>query len=65
MAGEAAAIMENVSDDVIVGRCIAVLKGIFGNTAVPQVGDEQSTTTARCRAPANGARWEGVTAIVN
>ena len=38
VAGEAAAIMENVSDDVIVGRCIAVLKGIFGNTAVPQVG---------------------------
>jgi lysine-specific histone demethylase 1 len=36
VAGEAAAIMENVSDDVIVGRCIAVLKGIFGNAAVPQ-----------------------------
>ncbi|XP_076444421.1 lysine-specific histone demethylase 1A-like [Babylonia areolata] len=36
VAGEAAAIMENVSDDVIVGRCIAVLKGIFGNNAVPQ-----------------------------
>ena len=27
VAGEAASIMENVSDDVIVGRCIAVLKG--------------------------------------
>ena len=26
----------NVSDDVIIGRSIAVLKGIFGNTAVPQ-----------------------------
>ena len=37
MAGEAAAIMENVSDDVIVGRSIAVLKSIFGNNAVPQV----------------------------
>lgn len=37
VAGEAAAIMENVSDDVIVGRCIAVLKGIFGNSAVSQV----------------------------
>jgi [histone H3]-N6,N6-dimethyl-L-lysine4 FAD-dependent demethylase len=36
VAGQSAAIMENVSDDVIVGRCIAVLKGIFGNTAVPQ-----------------------------
>ena len=29
--------MENVSDDVIVGRTIVVLKGIFGNNAVPQV----------------------------
>ena len=37
VAGEAAAIMENVSDDVIVGRSIAVLKSIFGNSAVPQV----------------------------
>ena len=37
VAGEAAAIMENVSDDVIIGRSIAVLKGIFGNNAVPQV----------------------------
>lgn len=36
VAGEAAAIMENVGDDVIVGRCMAVLKGIFGNGAVPQ-----------------------------
>ncbi|XP_073995222.1 lysine-specific histone demethylase 1A-like [Rhodnius prolixus] len=36
VAGEAAAIMENVSDDVIVGRCLAVLKGIFGNNNVPQ-----------------------------
>ena len=37
MAGEAASIMEGVSDDVIVARCIAVLKEIFGVTAVPQV----------------------------
>lgn len=29
VAGEAATIMENVSDDVIIGRCIAVLKGQF------------------------------------
>lgn len=36
VAGQSAAIMENVSDDVIVGRCLAVLKGIFGNAAVPQ-----------------------------
>lgn len=29
VAGEAACVMENVSDDVIVGRCIAVLKVIY------------------------------------
>ena len=29
VAGEAACVMENVSDDVIVGRCIAVLKVSF------------------------------------
>jgi hypothetical protein len=44
VAGEAAAIMENVSDDVIVGRCIAVLKGIFGNNAVPQVSQLETIT---------------------
>lgn len=37
MAGEAAGIMENISDDVIVGRCLAILKGIFGSSSVPQV----------------------------
>lgn len=47
MAGEAAAIMENVSDDVIVGRCIAVLKGIFGNAGVPQ---PKETVVTRWRA---------------
>ncbi|XP_066993714.2 lysine-specific histone demethylase 1A [Anabrus simplex] len=47
VAGEAAAIMENVSDDVIVGRCIAVLKGIFGNNAVPQ---PKETVVTRWRA---------------
>lgn len=47
VAGEAAAIMENVSDDVIVGRCIAVLKGIFGNTSVPQ---PKETVVTRWRA---------------
>ncbi|XP_071800838.1 lysine-specific histone demethylase 1A-like [Asterias amurensis] len=36
VAGEAAQIMENVSDDVIVGRCLSVLKGIFGASTVPQ-----------------------------
>lgn len=47
VAGEAAAIMENVSDDVIVGRCIAVLKGIFGNNGVPQ---PKETVVTRWRA---------------
>jgi hypothetical protein len=37
IAGEAAAIMENVSDDVIIGRCLVVMRGIFGANAVPQV----------------------------
>ncbi|XP_058063863.1 possible lysine-specific histone demethylase 1 [Anopheles bellator] len=47
VAGQSAAIMENVSDDVIVGRCIAVLKGIFGNSAVPQ---PKETVVTRWRA---------------
>lgn len=47
VAGEAAAIMENVSDDVIVGRCIAVLKGVFGNSNVPQ---PKETVVTRWRA---------------
>ncbi|KAK9874747.1 hypothetical protein WA026_005559 [Henosepilachna vigintioctopunctata] len=28
--------MENVTDDVIVGRCIAVFRGIFRQSGVPQ-----------------------------
>ncbi|XP_067648002.1 possible lysine-specific histone demethylase 1-like, partial [Eurosta solidaginis] len=47
VAGQSATIMENVSDDVIVGRCIAVLKGIFGNGAVPQ---SKETVVTRWRA---------------
>lgn len=47
VAGQSAHIMENVSDDVIVGRCIAVLKGIFGDKAVPQPKD---TVVTRWRA---------------
>ncbi|XP_037031800.1 possible lysine-specific histone demethylase 1 [Bradysia coprophila] len=47
VAGQSAAIMENVSDDVIVGRCIAVLKGIFGNNAVLQ---PKETVVTRWRA---------------
>jgi lysine-specific histone demethylase 1 len=38
VAGDSAAVMEEVSDDVVVGRCIAVLKAIFGPN-VPQVDD--------------------------
>ncbi|XP_017490597.1 PREDICTED: possible lysine-specific histone demethylase 1 isoform X3 [Rhagoletis zephyria] len=49
VAGQSAAIMENVSDDVIVGRCIAVLKGIFGNGSVPQ---PKETVVTRWRADA-------------
>jgi len=47
IAGEAAAIMENVSDDVIVGRCLVVMKGIFGVNAVPQ---PKETLVSRWRA---------------
>lgn len=39
VAGDAAAVMEEVSDDVVVGRCIAVLRAIFGQN-VPQVGSD-------------------------
>lgn len=37
VAGESASIMENISDDIIIGRCMAVLRMIFGNSQVPQV----------------------------
>ncbi|KAG5673254.1 hypothetical protein PVAND_003317 [Polypedilum vanderplanki] len=47
VAGQSAFIMENVSDDVIVGRCIAVLKGIFGDKMVPQ---PKETVVTRWRA---------------
>ncbi|XP_017842352.2 possible lysine-specific histone demethylase 1 [Drosophila busckii] len=36
VAGMAANLVETVTDDIIVGRCISVLKNIFGNTSVPQ-----------------------------
>lgn len=47
VAGEAAALMENISDDIIVSRCINVLKGIFGNGCVPQ---PKETVVTRWRA---------------
>lgn len=51
MAGEAAGIMENISDDVIVGRCLAILKGIFGSSAVPQVHNWESPRTKTLTTP--------------
>ncbi|XP_030372224.1 possible lysine-specific histone demethylase 1 [Scaptodrosophila lebanonensis] len=36
VAGMAANIVESVTDDIIIGRCMSVLKNIFGNAAVPQ-----------------------------
>lgn len=51
VAGQSAAIMENVSDDVIVGRCIAVLKGIFGNAAVLQPKETVVTRSVTLRRP--------------
>lgn len=36
VAGEAAGIMENISDDVIVGRCLAILKGILAAVRCPR-----------------------------
>jgi len=37
VAGEAANKLETYPDDVIVGRALTVLKGIFGSNNVPQV----------------------------
>ncbi|EDV39455.1 uncharacterized protein Dana_GF25315 [Drosophila ananassae] len=36
VAGMSANIVESVTDDIIIGRCMSVLKNIFGNTSVPQ-----------------------------
>lgn len=48
VAGDAASVMETVSDDVIVGRCIAVLKEIFGSAAVPLVCLHFNFCTTNC-----------------
>ncbi|PNF26453.1 hypothetical protein B7P43_G16255, partial [Cryptotermes secundus] len=37
VADKVAAITEMVTDDVTVGQCIAVLKGIFGKAATPHL----------------------------
>ena len=37
VAGEAANVMEHVGDGVVISRTIAVLKGIFGPSNVPEV----------------------------
>lgn len=36
VAGESALVMEKVTDDVIVGRCLSILKNIYGASSVPQ-----------------------------
>ncbi|XP_068143125.1 possible lysine-specific histone demethylase 1 [Drosophila tropicalis] len=36
VAGMAANIVESVTDDIIIGRCMSVLKNIYGNNSVPQ-----------------------------
>ena len=38
VAGEDALRFESLSDQVIVAKAIAVLRSIFGDTAVPEVG---------------------------
>ena len=47
IAGEAANVMENVTDDVIVGRCLTVLKGIYGSS---NVSTPKETLVTRWRA---------------
>lgn len=47
IAGEAANLMESVTDDVIVARCLTVLKGIYGAGVVPQ---PKETVVTRWRA---------------
>lgn len=34
VVGEVVGIMENISDDVIVGWCLVIFKGIFGSSVV-------------------------------
>ncbi|CAG0882080.1 unnamed protein product [Cyprideis torosa] len=36
ISGESANVVERVSNDIIVGRCLAILRRIFHNTSVPQ-----------------------------
>ena len=47
IAGEAANVMENVTDDVIVGRCLTVLKSIYGAS---NVSTPKETLVTRWRA---------------
>lgn len=54
VAGEAAGIMEKVADDVIVGRCLTVLKNIFGPANVSQP-KEFVVTRWRCDPWARGS----------
>ncbi|XP_015364038.1 PREDICTED: lysine-specific histone demethylase 1A-like [Diuraphis noxia] len=47
VAGEAASVMEEVSDEIIISRCMLVLRGIFGTANVP---DPKETVVSRWRA---------------
>lgn len=47
VAGEAASVMEDISDEVIISRCMLVLRGIFGTANVP---DPKETVVSRWRA---------------
>lgn len=46
VAGEAANKLENVPDDIIVGRAVGVLRGIFGASNVPNVSNLNYNTIA-------------------
>jgi lysine-specific histone demethylase 1 len=43
VAGEAGAVMEDVSDEIVIGRCLSVLKNIFGPGVVPHPTDNLVT----------------------
>ncbi|XP_050424955.1 lysine-specific histone demethylase 1A [Adelges cooleyi] len=47
VAGDAANVLEEVSDDIITARCMLVLRGIFGTANVP---DPKETVVTRWRA---------------
>lgn len=50
VAGEAAAVVEEVSDETIVARCMLELKGIFGAANVPEVSEPAGASPMANRA---------------